>query len=512
MDEKGKHINNWDLPEHKPKPGLWEDIEKGLDKPAAGAATFSASLSSLPVHKADAGLWNSIEKQLDKTPAVLYYKFLIAPVILLMLAIFIYYFSFIRDEKKPIANGQQMETENRISENNPGIFEESTKGINPEEGPIFNEIGQGNEMDNKEEDLNAGRIITSELELQASFTDNPNDGVGALESNLNNLEVGFADEAANTNDLDWQNNLNEASAILLTESNPKATKAIDQKNTLIGIMVQSEKAKDFQIPVSGIEHNKFIEARNSDFNLGTDAFEEINNSILKNFYMGIHFMPENIYHENGQTDVQKANGFGLSLGYRFSGFFLESGLGFSFLTDDGTYAINYLHNEIINSYTKVDSIIYDYDTLNQQLNRQYVTSDVDIYDSVEYAENAQTVNRYSYLRIPLMLGYKFDYRKISVFVKAGTELSLLIKGDEPVPTVNGNEIRIINVDRTSPDRITANWQMVLGAGVAVRLHKYLSLTIEPQYRYYLNSYYSQQIDKFKKPYSVGVRAGVLFNF
>jgi hypothetical protein len=89
---------------------------------------------------------------------------------------------------------------------------------------------------------------------------------------------------------------------------------------------------------------------------------------------------------------------------------------------------------------------------------------------------------------------------------------LLVRGDEPVPVINGNEIRIVNVDRLSPDRVSTNWQMIISAGMGIRVTRSIYFTFEPQYRYYLNSYYSQQMKNYKKPYSIGIRAGLLLNF
>ncbi|OQX76245.1 MAG: hypothetical protein B6D61_09085 [Bacteroidetes bacterium 4484_249] len=478
MNDKEKHINNWNLPEHQPKSGLWEDIEKELDKPAA--VGFVNSLSALPLHKPASDLWNNIENQLDKAPAEGYANILFksaVPVILFLLTgFFIYYFSFISN-KKLLLNKRNYQTENNSlkPENNSLILKDKTSEFNFEENNDIIEKEFVNEKNNTEADHPIKDFIKTEqtAELDQNIVHS-----SVLQDNRNSAVI---------------NNKGLQSSLPFRMLYPKEIRKID-------------------LTVSGIKNYKFIEVRSSDFNLQPLHFEDKNNSILKKFYAGLHYTPEYIYRKNGDVEVQRANNFGLSFGYKFPNVFIESGLELSFTEDNGIYAVNYLQNEVINTYIKVDSILYEFDTINETLDKEYITSDVDVYDSVEYAEDMQTVNRYSYLRIPLLLGYKYDYHKVSLFIKAGAEFSILIHGHEPVPTVNGKEIRIINVDRLSPGRVSTSWQMIIRAGFAVKVYKSLSLTLEPQYRYYLNSYYSQQMNNYKKPYSIGIRAGVLINF
>ena len=472
MGDKEKHINNWNLPEHHPKAGLWKDIEKELDEPIASVG-FKDSLNTLPLHNPKPGLWNDIDNQLNKASAVVYFKTLykyVAPFILLLLAGFlVYYFLF-------ISKDYQTENPDKALQNNSRIFKENASEFKPEENHNIKEKESAKENNNLQTNFQDKNFIIKEPELQINSNINVNN-ILPENSNPGNLEK----------------KPGQISPILFSTNSEKILKVT-------------------KIPVSENKNEKFILQRNSNFNLQRKDFKGDNNFTLKNFYTGFHFMPEYIYRKNGNVDVQRANNFDLSLGYKFSKVFIESGLGLSFTQDDGTYAINYLQNEWINTYTKVDSIIYNFDSISQTLHKHYINSDVDVYDSIEYAGSKQTLNRYTYLRIPFVIGYKFDYRKVSLFLKGGTVFSVLLKGDEPVPTVNGKEVRIININRLSPGRLSTNWQIMLSAGINIQAHKSLSLTLEPQYRYYLNSYYSQQMNKYKKPYSIGIRAGVLINF
>ena len=466
MDKNEKHINNWNLPEHQPDPELWEKIEKGLDDAVGSYVDYKEFLTVLPVHKPAPGLWNNIANNLGKKPVLLpfggYLKYAVPVILLLLSGILLYY--FINYPVENLTNSKNRTTEiNFIEQQSDNrINDDSRAGFQPENNDTNGDKALENKAINRK-DIN---------------------------------HIPESDFAGNKTDVNPKNTF--GSSVILNTNNPlvtQKTKDTDYKPLDAIIPVTCNK---INLPEPQIMERIVPVSRFDGFTLFDSESVGENGSLLKNFYTGIHFNPELLYHRNGDVEIKRAYGFGVDVGYKFSGLFLESGMELSFTQDDGTYQINYLQNEIINTYTKVDSVIYEYDTISQSLSKEYVTSDIDVYDSVEYLENRQAVNRYTYLRLPLMIGYKFDYKRVSFFIKAGTEFSLLVRGEEPVPTVNGKEIRIINVEKESPDRVSTNWQMIVSAGIGIRVYKSMTFTLEPQYRYYLNSYYSQQMSNYKK--------------
>ncbi len=476
MGDINKNINNWNLPEHQPDPGLWERIEKELDKPVNGSVDYKKMMTILPVHNPPPDTWNHIADKLDEKPVYPLFtqlkKFVIPLIIILLLGVVIFYFVPFREKEVSDGNSYRPKSKSVELQKELQDRDNKTKGNEPELS-----VGK---IDEKIESLIDNRVKknkTSDIGISGSKTEIKRNNDYTLPVNTRDIPV-------------------------LDTGKPVDYEAVKEV-TAIGI-------RNIALPETGNMKSIIPVSRFTDVKLYDADFNGKSDLLLRNFYTGIHYVSEFIYHKNGDLQIHRAKGFGIDLGYKFPALFFESGLELSFTSDNGTYEVDYLQNEIINTYIKVDSIIYD--TTGQNLSKEYVTSDVNVYDSVEHNENRQTVNRYSYLRIPLLLGYKFDYRKVSLFIKAGTEFSLLVRGDEPVPVINGNEIRIVNVDRLSPDRVSTNWQMIISAGMGIRVTRSIYFTFEPQYRYYLNSYYSQQMKNYKKPYSIGIRAGLLLNF
>jgi len=111
-----------------------------------------------------------------------------------------------------------------------------------------------------------------------------------------------------------------------------------------------------------------------------------------------------------------------------------------------------------------------------------------------------------------MAGYNFEKKKFNLFLKSGLLLSILQNEKDNGFEVNESGIRVIDVQNQTPCSISTNWQLIIGAGIAYRLKRKISLSMEPQFRYYLNTEYQSGDGKIKKPYSFTIRAGILYNF
>ncbi|MCD4746851.1 MAG: hypothetical protein K8R58_11190 [Bacteroidales bacterium] len=224
---------------------------------------------------------------------------------------------------------------------------------------------------------------------------------------------------------------------------------------------------------------------------------------------GIFFTPEIINYQVDSKPNKSAYTFDISTIYHYSDiFFLQSGVGISFSEDNGDYTINYEQYDSIGFYYEVNSFTIDPETGMPIFN----TSIENIYDSVKYADNSQTNNLYTYLQIPLNLGYNiFDYKRISCNVKGGPVLSILIHEKEPEVKYTNKNALWISIDNNSSKRIKTNWQLSASIAISYRIGKKLSINIEPKYNYYIKSIYEKSKTSTKSPYSLGLRTGLLFN-
>ncbi|MCB2220468.1 MAG: PorT family protein [Bacteroidetes bacterium] len=224
--------------------------------------------------------------------------------------------------------------------------------------------------------------------------------------------------------------------------------------------------------------------------------------------VGLYFRPEMIRYPSDDQITNYARGIDLHVLYKKNEYFLQTGLGFSQVTDAGNYKIDY--NKYMGSYEDVYDVTFD--TIGNEVTPVYHTQTVDVYDSINYVRITPSERRYTYLQIPIMFGYGKDYRRFGWFVKAGPALALMVHENIPEMSMREDQYKILNVENSLPARINANWQFVLSAGANYKLGNKISLSVEPLIRYYINSDYEPGKYTTRHPYSLGLRTGLLFNF
>lgn len=223
--------------------------------------------------------------------------------------------------------------------------------------------------------------------------------------------------------------------------------------------------------------------------------------------MGVYFTPEVIFYPDDSIPNQKAYTFELIGRWVKNDFFVESGLGLSFSSDDGKYAIDY--EKFLGSYDDVYNVTFD-TTESGALVPIYHTNIVDVYDSVSEYKVEQTTNKYTYLQIPVYIGFQREVNRFGWFIKGGPILSILM--NENIPTPDAGNDRIVDVDQQMPGRVNTLWQLGFSAGFTYQLSRKVSIAVEPTFKYYLNSQYQRKYITTRHPYSVGLRTGLLFNF
>ena len=223
--------------------------------------------------------------------------------------------------------------------------------------------------------------------------------------------------------------------------------------------------------------------------------------------LGMYFTPEVIFYQDDSIPNQRSYTFESTVKWMKNEFFIESGLGLSFSSDNGKYAVNY--ERYLGSYDDVYNVTYDTAT-NGAIVPTYYTNVVDVYDSISSYKIENTKNSYTYLNIPVYIGFHKEVNRFGWFVKGGPIFSILINENIPQPTP-GND-KIIGLDQRMATRVSTNWQFAFSAGMTYQLSNKVSIAIEPTFRYYINSQYEQKYISTRHPYSIGLRTGLLFNF
>jgi len=223
--------------------------------------------------------------------------------------------------------------------------------------------------------------------------------------------------------------------------------------------------------------------------------------------LGIYFNPEVMFYPEDNIPNQSAYHFDLTATLQYTDFFIESGVGLNLSRDEGGYTYNY--QEYLGTYDDVYEVTFD--TTENGVVPVYHTSPVDVYDSVKESYHSSK-NRYTYLEIPVLFGFRKNIGKLSWFVKAGPAFSFLIHKNIPEAAFREKDLMLGISENNQPERVNSNVQLVLSAGINYRIHKNFSLSCEPMFRYYITSAYKKDYIKSKHTYTAGLRVGLLYNF
>jgi len=194
--------------------------------------------------------------------------------------------------------------------------------------------------------------------------------------------------------------------------------------------------------------------------------------------------------------------------YHISRFSVASGFGLGYVYDNGKYRVEYKSNDSIGFYNFVTS--YAIGTDNEII---FQTQAKNVYDSLQHSADSRTKNRYSYLQVPVLLGYRFvETNRVSMTFQTGPAVSLLLGSRKSDPVIEYKDSRIIRVDNDTPSRVQTNWQIWANLYLEMRMNKQVSIYVEPSFKYYLKPMVTQENMTFKSPWTIGLGIGLQFNF
>jgi len=227
-----------------------------------------------------------------------------------------------------------------------------------------------------------------------------------------------------------------------------------------------------------------------------------------NISAGVYYTPEWMFNTlNGDKYV---NNMGVEGTFHFGKYSVRTGAGLSITT--GWHEMQVQSNPYLGSYKELDSIKFTWDTKQYKLVPTYYTSGTNVYDTARQYNYSYVKKQYTYLQVPLVLGYDFWQNNwLTLGFRAGAVMSLLLNTETLSQTYDPGKDRIITINNITPDRIQLNWQGMGGIDAAFRLSRRFSIELEPDVRYYFNSVYESS-EITKKPWSVGVRAAVLMTW
>ena len=224
--------------------------------------------------------------------------------------------------------------------------------------------------------------------------------------------------------------------------------------------------------------------------------------------LGLYFTPEAVFYPSGDLEKGTSLSFSLLPILKFDKIFLQSGISARLTKDAGNYQINY--NQYLGQYE--DVYLVTFDTTQNGIIPIYHTQTVDVFDTIDHYAITQTTARYTYLELPLLVGYQKTYNRLSWFVKGGPLFSVVAFRHIPDAELSEGPARILNVDRQIPVRADLNWQLMASAGIDFRFSRQFSFSFEPAIRYYLSPEISSGQVTGNRPFAIGLRAGLIYHF
>ncbi len=227
------------------------------------------------------------------------------------------------------------------------------------------------------------------------------------------------------------------------------------------------------------------------------------------FYTGVGVTAAMVYYP--ATTDQFTYSADIALGLKFHDFYIESGVGYQDMQERGIYQIDFKTNDSIGYYNEVVS--FEIDPQNPD-EITYKTQQTTVYDSVDHYEHKTPLFKYSYLNIPLKIGYRFYQKdRFSVAAEVGVIFSKMLNKQIPEPTINNPEYEVIAIINQTPDRVNINLQWQISLRLNYRFAKTMSVAVQPVFTKYINSIYDTKAGyPDVKPYTMGVRFGIYFDF
>ena len=222
------------------------------------------------------------------------------------------------------------------------------------------------------------------------------------------------------------------------------------------------------------------------------------------FGVAASITPEIIFLNDENNTTKRAVNFDIT-GVYGDEFFAEAGLGVALSEDDGKFSINYSQYDSVGYFYQVNS--FEIDPVTGE--PVFKTTLEGLYDTVDYQTYEKTNNRYTYLRIPVYVGYKIrNFKNLSLYLKAGGVYSILVNSYEPGVDYKNENAMTIDIEDETPGRIHSYFKLSASVGLSYSVSNTVDFSVEPVYNYYMQPVYERRINE-KSPWSLGVRFGIL---
>jgi len=410
-------------------------------------------------------VWKNIERSI--WPRLWDYKRWLLPGIAAMLLLIVGFIAWY------YSSVESTDVEEVTSLIEPGIYENTTTSgtFNAEK---FSGSGSGQADENRELDE-----LNEELKISIQKTEA---GAAVPDKNIQKITV-LPDEIMNTES-------DSASAF----SEKLAGSIYSDIGYLPGLTIDLEKS-DKLVLIDTVRENLMTEFRKK--------------QSKSHFYTGIYFTPAMMYYPSVKDQFTWT--VGLDFGMTYSRFYVETGIAYQQIKEQGIYTIDLRSFDSVGYYNQVQS--FEINPLNSN-EIIYNTQEVSVYDSVDHYTHAVPVFTYDYINIPLTFGYKvFQKDRFTVGMEAGVIYSRMVDKQIPVVDFSQPEYRVVLIQNETPERVNTNFRWQFAVKLDMKLVKAMSVSVKPVFNQYINSIYNTRSGYPNvRPYSMGIQFGIKYGF
>jgi len=314
-----------------------------------------------------------------------------------------------------------------------------------------------------------------------------------------------------TDNTENKNNINVTKKINSNSSNNSLT----DDSSIIKTDYNYENLSDnniYLINYLSLKTNYFIENHSTPFSIDENKKITIDEYLEKrknqHFYTGASASIAMTYY--AATTDQTTWSTDLSYGLKLKQFYIESGIGFQKMKEEGIFQIDYKTNDSVGYYNKVVSFEVDPNNPNTIT---YKTQTTTVYDSIQHQIIQSPLYTYNYIVVPIKIGYKFFQKnKLSIAAETGLLYSYLTRTYYPTVTYNNNDSQLIGISNNTPQRTEHNFRVHIALRLNYNITKSISICAQPEFTKYINSIYDQSKSIQARPYTMGIRFGILFDF
>lgn len=226
-----------------------------------------------------------------------------------------------------------------------------------------------------------------------------------------------------------------------------------------------------------------------------------------NLGFGAHVTPGITYYDPNPDKYFLSADF--TVNYNPSRWLVQAGVGVHMMQDVGKYRINYTTYDSIGYYREVTSFEFVKDDPDSLIIHYRM---ITVHDSIDHISLTERNNRYSYLTLPVHLGYRiWQTDRLGIYLKTGLVFSFLVGKSEPVADVNISDASQVRVEKQVPARVRTNWHYTLGVQFDLRLSDNAVFSLEPYFgQYFTPVYVNDPGWNNKNPYMIGIRSGLNF--